>query len=135
MKASFAARLKAAMLDKGWNQSQLAQQASNFLDKPMGRDSVSIYMRGKSLPGTTHMYALARALGIEPGELLPVATGMPMPKKSGTGTNSGIETIPTMPGSIRLKIDQAVSMDAAMKILQILQNDDPERSAPTDEKI
>src|SRR3546814_7422009 len=66
----------------GCNQADLARQASVFLSekagkrKNMGRDSVSHYVRGINLPTPAHLWALAKALGCEPYDLVP-SMGMP----------------------------------------------------------
>src|SRR3546814_13716244 len=44
--------------------------------KNMGRDSVSHYVRGINLPTPAHLWALAKALGCEPYDLVP-SMGMP----------------------------------------------------------
>src|SRR3546814_7487960 len=70
------------MIMNSWNQSDLARQASVFLSekagkrKNMGRDSVSHYVRGINLPTPAHLWALAKALGCEPYDLVP-SMGMP----------------------------------------------------------
>jgi len=64
-KQEFGKRLYDLMLSRGWNQSELARQA----DLP--RDSVSVYIRGKSLPTPQSLLRLSKALGLAPEELLP----------------------------------------------------------------
>lgn len=77
VKTEFARRVQAAMVNKGWNQSELARRAALHMpDKKFGRDNVSNYIRGTSMPGPTHLNALARALGVQAKELVP-ARGMP----------------------------------------------------------
>lgn len=118
-KEEFGRRLKHAMLQKGWNQSEMARQASKFLAKEMGRDSVSVYVRGHHFPESTHLYALARALDIEAAELLPNI----VPESGHARGGIDVSGVPGMPGKMRLRIDQEVTMDQAVKIMQILKDE------------
>ena len=117
-KKQFGEKLRSLIVKKGWNQSELARRASVFLDKEMGRDNVSVYVNGKSLPGNTHLYALARALEIEPAELLPNIAG-----STNTGSTLKVTSIPGRPKVARLRVDQEVPFDQAVKIIQILNAD------------
>lgn len=125
IKDAFAARLKSAMLRKGWNQSQLAEQAGLFVDKKMGRDNISIYMNARSLPGPTNLYAISRALGVPMTELLPEAmVDYPMPNTDTGGQDFEIKELPELPGSVRIKLNKKVTMSKAVKIMQILEASD-----------
>ena len=53
-KAEFGKRLAGLMHEKGWNQSKLAKICD------MGRDSVSTYIRGKSVPTPQNLEKLAK---------------------------------------------------------------------------
>tara|TARA_R110002153_G_scaffold67451_5_gene179646 strand:+ start:1575 stop:1988 length:414 start_codon:yes stop_codon:yes gene_type:complete len=64
-KTEFAKRLYSLMMEKNWNQSDLAR-ASNI-----GRDSVSQYIRANNIPSPQNLKKLAGALGVEPVELYP----------------------------------------------------------------
>lgn len=64
-KQEFGRRLLSIMQEKGWNQSELARQAD------MGRDNISCYVRGRSLPDPKSLKKISDALGIPPSELLP----------------------------------------------------------------
>ena len=55
-KQEFGRRLMALMLDKGWNQSELARAAK------LGRDAISTYIRGISFPEPKNLVKLAQAL-------------------------------------------------------------------------
>lgn len=67
----FGRRLQRAMMNKGYSQSELARYAETHLGKHFGRDSVSQYIRGETLPNPQRLAALAKALGVDPEELLP----------------------------------------------------------------
>ena len=122
IKKEFSDRLQRILLERGWNQSELARRASVFMDKPMGRDNVSIYIRGRSLPGMKHLSALARALGVDNETLLPERSVL----NDNTDYRIPVEmkAIPERPGTARLKIDQDVKFQTALKIMQILQDDE-----------
>ena len=64
-KSEFGKRLYDLMREKGWNQSKLAKKSD------MGRDSVSTYIRGKSVPSPQNLEKLANCLGVKPEELYP----------------------------------------------------------------
>jgi transcriptional regulator with XRE-family HTH domain len=123
IKKAFAARLKTAMLRKGWNQSQLAEQASLFVDKKMGRDNISIYMNARSLPGPTNLYAISRALGVPMTELLPEAMADFPVVDEPTGQDLEIKALPELPGYVRIRLNKKVSMSKAVKIMQILEEE------------
>lgn len=116
--AEFGRRLQRMMVDKGWNQSELARQASRFMPKGkhFRRDNVSLYVRGLQVPGPVRLSALCKALGTTPQELVP------------SGAFSSVdETAPPLSikaltnGQAWLQINQAVSMDVAMRVVAILE--------------
>lgn len=63
----FARRLSSVIMERGWSQSDLARAAG------LGRDAISTYVRGRSLPGPLNLRKLADALGMSPHQLLPNA--------------------------------------------------------------
>lgn len=116
VKAEFAKRLQAAMVERGWNQSELARRAAlHTVDKKFGRDNVSGYIRGTSLPGPAHLAALGKALKVEPRELVPMR-GMP----------SVDEKVPALDakdlgnGTVWLRINQAVEWPTAVQVMNLL---------------
>lgn len=120
-KQEFGRRLRSLILEKGWNQSEFARRASAFLDKGVGRDSVSQYVNDRSFPGAAHLYAMARALDKDPADLLPGADRTPAP---GAGAALEIRAVPGTPERVHVRIDQEVAADKAMRIWQILQEGD-----------
>lgn len=67
----FATKLEDLRSDRGWTQTELARRASQFSEKEITRDRISKYAGGHSLPGRPHLLAIAKALGVDPAELLP----------------------------------------------------------------
>lgn len=114
--AEFGRRLQAAITKQGWNQSEMARQAANYTaDGTFGRDNVSLYVRGKTLPGPPHLHALCKALGMKPEELLP-----------SRGTPSVDNQMPRLDvrdageGKAWLRINMAVSWPVALDIMKLL---------------
>ena len=109
LRREFSKRLQAQMIEKGWNQSELARRAS------IGRDNVSSYIRGIAMPGPLHLSALSRALGMTNDTLLP-AKSMPSIDES----FPALDIRAVGPSKAWLRVNQAVSMEDAIKIMQIL---------------
>jgi transcriptional regulator with XRE-family HTH domain len=121
----FSRRLQRRMIDKGWNQSDLARHAEAALNKrrsaeggshkTFGRDLVSNYIRASMLPGPVRLAALADALGCSPDDLLP-AQAVPS-----TDTRvSPIEIKDAGGGMAWLRVNQAVPFSLALKIGSLL---------------
>lgn len=114
-KLEFARRLYRLMLERGWNQSELARNSG------LTRDAISTYMTGKSLPTNQSVIQLAQALGVEPIEILPNIV-----------ENAIEQDIPSLelrvsnnePGKAWLRINRLVTMPAATAIVDILNKDD-----------
>ena len=122
----FSRRLQRRMVEKGWNQSELARRAEAALNrrrkengqavKRFGRDLVSNYVRAIMLPGPVHLAALADALECTPDALLP-ARAMP----------STDERLPPFEvksiggGMAWLRINQSVPFSLALKIGSLLE--------------
>lgn len=125
IKAEFARRLQAAMIQKGWNQSELARRANEHLPKSardqsrgkaIGRDSVSHYMRGRMMPLPAYLEALAKALSVEPVDLLPARTPSvsPVPFEM-----RGMEG-----GRVFVRINRTVTAETAEKIMRLMMEED-----------
>lgn len=116
VRADFAHRLRELISEKGWNQSELARQASLHLPAgdEMRRDSISVYIRGVALPKPKYLNAIAKALRIEPKDLLP-DRGLVTPS-----TPSEMMMTKMDDGRVWLQINQAVDFDDALQIMGIL---------------
>lgn len=72
VRAEFARRLQRKMAEHGINQSELARRAAKFIpDGKFGRDNVSNYVRGISLPRPIHLATIAKVFDCSPDDLLP----------------------------------------------------------------
>lgn len=113
-KQEFGKRVYNLMLRKGWKQSELARQAG------LPRDSISVYIRGKSLPTPGNLEALAKALGVAPNDLLPNhfegAIDADTPALE-------IKVSPNAPHLAWLRVNRLVSMKSVAKIVEILEAD------------
>lgn len=118
VKAEFAKRLQAAMVEKGWNQAELARAAAKFTNSgDFGRYSVSCYIRGTTLPRPEHLSALAKALGVAPRDLLPTR-GVPSAEKN----TPPLDLKDMGDGNVWLRVNQAVTWEVAMQIMQLLKD-------------
>lgn len=116
----FANRLQRAMVDKGWNQSELARQAGIQLGREIGRDSVSQYVRGVSFPNPERLGAIARALGKEVSDLMPtrgVRSAASINEVAFSVSDNG-------DGTSWVRVNQAVDSRVALKIWSLLQEDE-----------
>lgn len=126
VKREFGRRLADAMDARGWNQSELARRATEWLPKPaagqkqgevLGRDAISNYIRGEHLPRPTYLRALARALGCTVSELMPSG----VPTISGAEPEWSVQS--TEPGRMRLRINTEVSVKVGAEIIALLTKD------------
>ena len=118
VKAEFARRLQAAMVRKGWNQSELARRAAeNTTDGHFGRDNISLYIRGIVMPGPVHLHALSKALSLKPDELLP-----------SRGAPSADDRVPPLDirdagnGKAWLRVNMAVEWPVAVEVMKLLKD-------------
>jgi transcriptional regulator with XRE-family HTH domain len=114
-KQEFGKRLYGLMLAKGWHQSELARQAG------IARDAVSVYIRGKALPTPLNRDRLAKALSVDPDELLPnhieSAIDEDMPAFEMKVSSSA-------PGTAWLRVNRLVRTSTAVRIAELLEADD-----------
>ena len=115
-KQEFAQRLHRLMMQKGWRQSDLARRA----DLP--RDSISVYIRGKSVPTPQSIDKLALALGVTPEELFPnyveSAIDNDVPEME-------MKVSPNAPHIAWLRVNRYVTVEVANEIMGLLINDKP----------
>src|SRR5262245_56458880 len=84
VKREFARRLQAHMIQRGWNNNELAKRCTALLPLPargqkrhkkIGRDLIGLYLRAKNFPGPVYLAVLCKAFGISEDQLAPI----PMP--------------------------------------------------------
>jgi transcriptional regulator with XRE-family HTH domain len=114
-KQEFGKRLYALMTKKTWTQSELGRAAG------LGRDSISTYIRGRSMPSPKGLKKLAVALGVEVEELLPnsfeAALDNEIPAIELKMSQSDPETA-------WLRVNRAVSMETALQVLELIKRDE-----------
>jgi transcriptional regulator with XRE-family HTH domain len=117
----FSRRLHAFMREKKLSQSELAANAFGCKTDyrgvliPRKRDQVSAYVTGKRLPNQDNLLALAKALGIDPEDLLPDATKAPVDR-----SQSPVQFTLDADGKVRLRIDQLVDQQTAAQVMALL---------------
>jgi transcriptional regulator with XRE-family HTH domain len=126
LRGLFARRLEAALVEKGWNQSELARRATQCLPKSkkgqiqgeeIGRDLISHYLRAKIRPRTGYLGAIAKALGTTREALMPTSPGSAPPPPM----HSPMKLEELEDGRVLLQINRVVSREAALAIVRLLQ--------------
>lgn len=126
-KAAFAKRLSEAIADRGWSQSVLAREASAFLPKlkkgrqAIGRDLISNYCTGYTLPRPDKLVAIAKALGCKPVDLL-APNSVPSAARRASLPKFSVSQGAT-PKTMNLQINMEVPAELAMKIVNMLQKE------------
>lgn len=107
----FAKRLYKEMMEKGWTQSELSR-ASNT-----GRDSISNYIRGRTIPSPKNLRKLADALGVEPSDLYPNFA-----LKAAALDQPSVQTrvLPGDPKFMYLEVSCKLPTDAALEVQRII---------------
>lgn len=111
----FARRLHTLMRDKGWRQADFARSSG------LTRNSISVYLRGDSLPNKDSLKALAKALEVDPDYLLPNYKESAIDRD-----NPALEfrVSPSDPKMAWLRINRLVSTSLAIKIMSLLEAED-----------
>lgn len=112
-KQEFGRRLLARLIEKGWNQSDLARATG------IGKDSISGYIRGRSFPRPDKVHTICSALEIPEGMLLH------NPRRA--GQDEELAPIDIGEGRrVQLRINRWVSLATASRIMAELGEDDKE---------
>lgn len=114
-KQEFGRRLYNAMMRKGWNQSELSRRSG------VPRDSISIYIRGKSLPGPASLQKLADALGLEPLDLLPNIVESAIDSDD---PSFEFKASPSSPTKGWLRVNRLVKFSTTIAVGDLLEKDD-----------
>ncbi len=105
-------RIKALILKKGWNQSELGRQAQ------VGRDSISKYIQGKTRPTPEHLKAMADALGVTPRDLISSGTFRAEEKLEGPITEMSVLQNDRTKAAVHIRCVMPTA--SAMKVIQIV---------------
>lgn len=118
LKREFARRLHQAMRAKDWRQSDLARASG------MPKDSISQYYNGKIFPTAFSLEKVARALGVQPTDLMPGATD-PSPVGQAVPRDFGpvVEDVPGSPNLKRVRVSRVVSAKTAGAIFNLFVSD------------
>jgi transcriptional regulator with XRE-family HTH domain len=112
-----ARNLNRLIVEKGWNQSELARQAAMHMrDRKFNRDLVSSYCRGQSLPTPVHLLAMAKALGVEPKDIVSVRN---YPDAEDSSPPWDLRNLGD--GTAWLAINMAVPLPQALKIIELIE--------------
>jgi len=116
VRREFSRRLRLALSEKGWNQSELARRASKFMaDGKLGKDLISRYVKGETLPNPPSLNAICKALDKQPNDLVsPRDRGLSLPD---------FEMRATREGRTFLRVNKECSLATAIEIVQLLQKD------------
>jgi transcriptional regulator with XRE-family HTH domain len=111
-KQEFGRRLMALMLDKGWNQSELARASK------LGRDAISTYIRGVSFPEPKNLHKLAKALDTTADQLLPNAIVRAMDNDAAPMLE--IRQAAGHPDKVWVRVNRMVTFTQAAEIFALL---------------
>lgn len=112
-RVGFAKNLSALILDANISQSDLARMTG------LGRDSISGYVLGKSVPSPENAERIARALGVPLSKLQPATARVVMePGKPFLHVETGGSS-----ETAWLQINQRVSIRTALKIAEMIKAD------------
>lgn len=122
-KQQFGQRLQRAIMDRGWNQSELARRAG------IPRDSVSTYVRGKVRPTPKSLRAIADALGMNAEDLYPnadfLAIGQDEPSME-------MKVSVSDPTKAWLRVNRRVTVATASRVMSLLAEDGSEQHEDAD---
>lgn len=109
----FGKRLSNFIGEKDWNQSDLAKASG------MGRDSISHYVRGRSVPTPRNLKKLAAALGVETEVLFPNYDAQSNAFEEPTFE---MKSIDAEADKVWLRINMKVSTERALEVGRILRS-------------
>lgn len=121
VKLAFGRKLREARIKKGWSMSELARRASKIAGPSfsIGKYSISRYEIGAQMPEPPRVRAMAAAMDIKPEDLRPDLESEPIVPARGLDAQVNAET-----GMVWLRLNQAVSLGKAQRIMAILAEKD-----------
>lgn len=120
----FGRRLAALLTERGWSQSDFAREVWGEIENPKtkhksarGRDRVSAYINGKSLPSPKLLAEMAKALELTPEQLAPDLAGEAAVREKPSITL----TVPAgRPDMVHVQVDLLLPAALAPELLTIL---------------
>jgi transcriptional regulator with XRE-family HTH domain len=112
----FGDNLRQAIMNVGWNYSDLARAATKIAGRHISRDSISKYVAGTHFPRENHLAAIAKALGVDAGAL---AGRLPGPRNIGRLSARQIGD-----NAYLLEIEKVLPRDVAFKIMAMIHEHD-----------
>lgn len=106
-KEVFSARIRQLLIDRQWSQSEAARHCG------LGRDVMSIYALGKSLPGPKHLAKLAKGFGVEPNDILP-------PREKAA---EGLSVTEMEDGSYTVTMTRRLSAKGLRRLLEVIEEE------------
>lgn len=114
-KADFGRRLHKLMVKKGWRQSDLARHSA------IGKDSISNYVNGRTVPTQQNIEKLAQVVGASPNDLWPGYDG----SMEGRRNVLTFRADPEDPAFAFVVIDSRLPIDLALKLLALAKDSTP----------
>jgi hypothetical protein len=121
---TFAKRLYHALLDRGMTQSDLARKVWNEtridnrgFDTVVGKDRVSSWVRGRSMPEPHNLIKIAKALNMAVEDLAPNLTASAIEQEA---PEIQITIIHNHPNKVLVKLNKIVPFDIATKIMNLV---------------
>lgn len=116
VRLAIGSRIQAKLTEKGWKQSELARRAD------IGRDSVSLYIRGKNTPTAGSLSKIAAAFGCSISDLAPELRAATSERIKAAGQQEReFELLSVGDGKARLRIDKIIPQSLAFKILSMIE--------------
>lgn len=126
-KKAFGRQLRKLMTEKGLTGAELARRATDKLKAPgkkIGRDNISWYLCGRSMPTPLYLNAIAAVLDVNPQFLVPrdhaQAPGEPPPADVVAGNDIRMNLQPN--GEMHLMLNIHVPRALGWKILQMIED-------------
>ena len=119
----FARKLHEAMINKGLSQSDLAAEIwgrttdARGYDVAKGRDRISVYLQGKSIPDPKNLTKIADVLGMKVEELAPDITASTVEKEN---PEIAMTAIAGHADKVFLRVNKLVPLEMAARIISML---------------
>ena len=113
IRQEFGRRLTAMLVEKVWRQSGLARASG------LGRDSISQYARGRSIPSPKNLSKLANALGVDTEVLFPNYDAQSNALDEATLEMKSIESDAK---NVWLRVNMKLPIERAIEVIQLIKS-------------